>query len=237
MRPQAGRSQQLRPIDDADGEGLLFACEGDDPWWELPIPQPALATLAVAGGRLEVELSWPQSPDSRALLRQLDVLRAEIESLRAQLDTERETVARIHRSLTFRLASPLHALANRLRGRRLQRGGDRPRHHHRHLQLGEAAAAALASLSTQTFDRRRIALSFTDNGSSDDSYALLARWRDEHAAEFGAIHLSRGANEGFGAGQNRAAAAGSSPFIFILNPDVELPAECVAKAPRRRRRR
>ena len=32
----------------------------------------------------------------------------------------------------------------------------------------------LVSLSTQTFDRRRIALSFTDNGSSDDSHALLA---------------------------------------------------------------
>jgi GT2 family glycosyltransferase len=87
----------------------------------------------------------------------------------------------------------------------------------------------LASLLRQSFDRTRIALSFTDNDSRDGTMALLERWRDEHAAAFGAIHLSSGANDGFGAGHNRAAAATSAPFLFVLNPDTELPPDCIAR--------
>lgn len=87
----------------------------------------------------------------------------------------------------------------------------------------------LASLLRQTFDRKRLVLSFADNGSRDESVAILERWRDEHAAEFGGFHLSRGANDGFGAGQNRAAAAGASPFVFVLNPDTELPDDCIER--------
>jgi GT2 family glycosyltransferase len=87
----------------------------------------------------------------------------------------------------------------------------------------------LASLLRQRFDRTRIALSFTDNDSADGTMALLTRWRDEHTAAFGAIHLSSGANDGFGAGHNRAAAATSAPFLFVLNPDTELPPDCIAR--------
>jgi GT2 family glycosyltransferase len=87
----------------------------------------------------------------------------------------------------------------------------------------------LASLLQQRFDLARIGLSFVDNDSADDTVALLERWGDEHAPAFGAFHLSRGANVGFGAGQNRAVAAGSAPFVFVLNPDTELPAECVER--------
>ena len=65
VRPETDRSHQLRSVDDADDEGLLLVCEGDDPWWELSVPAGALAALGAAGGMLEVELSWPQSP-SRA---------------------------------------------------------------------------------------------------------------------------------------------------------------------------
>jgi GT2 family glycosyltransferase len=87
----------------------------------------------------------------------------------------------------------------------------------------------LASLTKQSFDRRRIALIFADNGSRDDTVALLEQWRHEHAADFGAIHILRGSNDGFGAGHNRAAAASSAPFLFVLNPDTELPPECIAR--------
>ena len=87
----------------------------------------------------------------------------------------------------------------------------------------------LSSLRAQTFDRKRLALTFVDNGSRDDTFARLERWRDEHAADFGAVHLQRGTNVGFGAGHNRAAAAASAPFLFVLNPDTALAPDTIAR--------
>jgi GT2 family glycosyltransferase len=87
----------------------------------------------------------------------------------------------------------------------------------------------LESLRAQRFDRTRLALSFVDNGSHDDSVAVLERWRDAHAAEFGGFFLSRGENVGFGVGHNRAAAATSAPFLFVLNPDTSLGPDTIAR--------
>jgi GT2 family glycosyltransferase len=87
----------------------------------------------------------------------------------------------------------------------------------------------LASLLAQTFDLGRVALSFVDNGSRDHSVAVLQRWRDTHAARFGGFQLQRGDNVGFGAGQNRAAAAGGAPFLFVLNPDTALAPDALAR--------
>ena len=87
----------------------------------------------------------------------------------------------------------------------------------------------LASLLEQTFDHKRLALRITDNGSRDGTVAILERWLDEHAARFGGFSFTRAENDGFGAGQNRAAAEGRAPFIFVLNPDVELPESCIER--------
>lgn len=87
----------------------------------------------------------------------------------------------------------------------------------------------LASLRAQTFDRKRLALTFVDNGSRDDSVACLERFAAAHGDEFGAVHIQRGDNVGFGAGHNRAASATSAPFLFVLNPDTELAPDTIAQ--------
>ncbi|MGZ3441120.1 MAG: class I SAM-dependent methyltransferase [Polyangia bacterium] len=121
-----------------DDDGVLLVAEGDDPWFELPVWTDQLKALR-GGGALEVELSWPQSPDSfvviKSLLARKDepervteltrlnadlrshirTLNVEIKELQAQLRAARESLARIHQSLTFRFGKPLHAIVNLLR--------------------------------------------------------------------------------------------------------------------------
>ena len=111
------RSQQLAFVRDVDSAATILACDGDDPWLELPIAPSLLAPLS-GGGTLEVEVSWPQSHDTFAVMRRLRAAQAENEDLQRQLREQREALARITRSLTFRLSRPLFALANRLRGPR-----------------------------------------------------------------------------------------------------------------------
>lgn len=121
-----------------DEEGVLFVCEGDDPWIELPVAAADLAPLR-GGGRLELDVAWPQSHDSYVAIRKLTersrepgrleelqrlngdmrahirTLTTEIRELQNQLRAARATIAAINSSLTFRVAKPLHAIVNRLR--------------------------------------------------------------------------------------------------------------------------
>lgn len=55
----------------------------------------------------------------------------------------------------------------------------------------------------------------SDNGSADDSVAHVRETYGERVAV-----IENGANLGFGAGVNRAAAQTTSPYIFLLNPDA-----------------
>jgi hypothetical protein len=134
---ERARSHQLQIVGDGE-DGVLLVCEGDDPWLELPVAAAELAKLR-GGGTLEVELSWPESADSYAVIRKLlggdqpagrlaeltrlngdmrahiRTLSAEIKELQAQLRAARATVAEINESLTFRLGRPLHKIVNLLR--------------------------------------------------------------------------------------------------------------------------
>ncbi|HEX9102209.1 MAG TPA: glycosyl transferase, partial [Polyangia bacterium] len=132
------RGHELQFVRDAADEGVLFVCEGDDPWLELPVAVEELAPLR-GGGALELELSWPQSPDSYAVIRRLlghdqptgrvaeltrlngdmrahiRTLSVEIKELQTQLRAARAMLAEINQSLTFRLGRPLHKIVNLLR--------------------------------------------------------------------------------------------------------------------------
>lgn len=57
----------------------------------------------------------------------------------------------------------------------------------------------------------------SDNGSTDGSVALL---RERYGERITIVE--NGENLGFGAGVNRGAKAGSSPFLFLLNPDANV---------------
>ena len=130
------RTNQLR-FAGSDDRSALIVIEGDDGWLELPVPRDALARLH-DGGTLEVEASWPQSPDSHVVIEQLigadgqrgvpelkrlnadmrahiRTLSAEIKELQGQLRAARTTISQINQSLTFRLARPVNAVVNLLR--------------------------------------------------------------------------------------------------------------------------
>ncbi|WP_332692299.1 glycosyltransferase family 2 protein [Bosea sp. (in: a-proteobacteria)] len=59
-----------------------------------------------------------------------------------------------------------------------------------------------------------------DNASGDASAAIAERW--------GARVLRNGANEGYGRANNRGARAADTPFILIVNPDLEIGKGAVA---------
>lgn len=92
----------------------------------------------------------------------------------------------------------------------------------------ERIASALDSvfaLSEVRDDPGLAAVVVSDNGSSDGSVALIReRYGDRVRI------LENGANLGFGAAVNRAFAATTSPYVFLLNPDAELRDGALASA-------
>ena len=133
-RLDRAQTNQLHVVPEPDAALLVLG--GDDPWLELPIPETALRTLR-GGGALEIDLTWPQSADSFAVLRRLfgtapdgqreseivrlgdeaRALRAEVAELRGQLHAEREELNILRNSLTMRMTRPFHRILRRWRGR------------------------------------------------------------------------------------------------------------------------
>lgn len=80
-------------------------------------------------------------------------------------------------------------------------------------------AACLASLAGQSYPLVRVIV--VDNGSSDGSLA----WLNEHYPDVHCLSLPE--NRGFSAAVNAGIEAASSPWIFLLNNDTELPVDCL----------
>lgn len=64
------RSQKISFLRDGDRAGVLLVLAGDDPWFELPLAPAELARLR-KGGVLELDVSWPQAPDSFLVIERL----------------------------------------------------------------------------------------------------------------------------------------------------------------------
>jgi len=79
--------------------------------------------------------------------------------------------------------------------------------------------SCLRSIGHQTF--QNFSVTVVDNGSTDGSVSWLrTRYSDVGLVEFAE-------NRGFGAGVNAGIRLSSSPFIFLLNNDTELDADCL----------
>jgi GT2 family glycosyltransferase len=88
----------------------------------------------------------------------------------------------------------------------------------------------LVSLSlalNNTYDRDRYQLFLVDNGPDDHSFELEALLADNNLR--GSV-LSGHGNVGYGSGHNLAFAAANSRFHLILNPDIVLEPDALAKA-------
>ncbi len=80
-----------------------------------------------------------------------------------------------------------------------------------------------ASLCDQDCELSTINLLLHDNGSSDSTPALIEKFVQEHGKRFADITVSSSDNIGFGRAHNLATKNGKAPYLFILNPDTELP--------------
>ncbi|MCB1385603.1 MAG: glycosyltransferase family 2 protein [Nitratireductor sp.] len=81
--------------------------------------------------------------------------------------------------------------------------------------------ACLRSLHAQ--DRRPLEIILVDNGSSDRSLELARR----HAPDATIIEL--GVNTGFAVAANRGVEAAAGRYVFLLNTDTQVAADCIRK--------
>ena len=91
--------------------------------------------------------------------------------------------------------------------------------------------AWVASLFAQTFPLHRLNLIVVDHRPGDGSASALHKAIDDAQAKTGkqlrSLRLIEQANRGFAAGHNRAFKAGESPWVMVVNPDLEFEAECL----------
>jgi GT2 family glycosyltransferase len=90
--------------------------------------------------------------------------------------------------------------------------------------------AFVESLLGQTVGPGRLSLFVRDNGSRDGTLALLDRLRERFGPRLARFDVEAdGRNLGFGLGHNRNAARGRAPFLLVLNPDLELEPDALAR--------
>lgn len=86
----------------------------------------------------------------------------------------------------------------------------------------------LRSLLSQSLPCRDIALWFRDNGSTDETLALLREIQREHAGTFARVEIDAGENIGFGRGHNANLARAESAWFLVTNVDLEFEADTLA---------
>ena len=85
--------------------------------------------------------------------------------------------------------------------------------------------AFFKSLFQQNLPCDQIALCVLDNGSTDNTYAWLAKQQASLSQKFASVVLSHGPNIGFGAGHNHNLALTSTPYFWVTNVDLEFEAD------------
>ncbi len=77
------------------------------------------------------------------------------------------------------------------------------------------------SLAEQKYPLSRLAILVVDNGSGDNTVALLDAWRQRLQDQVRRFAICMRPNHGYGAGQNAAIAMGDAEYVLIANPDIE----------------
>lgn len=73
------------------------------------------------------------------------------------------------------------------------------------------------------YDKKKLSLYFTDNGSKDDTVKQLEAYKAKLSSVFGEIKILRSqVNQGFGAASNQSARAGKSEYVFFYNVDTAI---------------
>lgn len=88
----------------------LLLLTGDDPWFELPVPENVVALATRTGGVLEVELGWPMSADYLALSSVVQPLHDQIASTQAHAQSERTHAQSERAHLESQMGHVQHAL-------------------------------------------------------------------------------------------------------------------------------
>ncbi len=78
-----------------------------------------------------------------------------------------------------------------------------------------------SSLCEQNYPLEKIRVLLVDNGSEDDSTALVENFIREHGHAFRDVRLElASSNLGFGRAHNLAMSFGNAPFVLVTNPDL-----------------
>ena len=81
----------------------------------------------------------------------------------------------------------------------------------------------VGSIAASDYDLRELTLIFHDNASTDGTLNCLREVQKQYEGRFGGFLVDAGTkNEGFGAGNNRAAMLGKSEYLFIFNVDTKM---------------
>jgi len=85
------------------------------------------------------------------------------------------------------------------------------------------------SLFAQDIGPERICLYVVDNASTDETIEFIRECIEKQEGKLSKVVIEKSpVNLGFGRGHNRAVFQGTSEFVFVVNPDIVLPADCLS---------
>ncbi|MGO2147558.1 glycosyltransferase [Halomonas sp.] len=89
--------------------------------------------------------------------------------------------------------------------------------------------ALLESIVAQDYPLERLELLFVDNGSTDQTLAILDDFKRQHGDQFAQCAVHELPNPGFGAAHNHAFHQSLGDFFLVTNPDLEFESHTLAR--------
>jgi GT2 family glycosyltransferase len=93
----------------------------------------------------------------------------------------------------------------------------------------EVIGSLVDSILRSSYPPQKIRLRVTDNSSTDNTIEYLESRRSEIEHQLAVFDLQVAPNDGFGAGHNRGIRRGSASLVLVINPDLQLQADCLSQ--------